>query len=181
MKFICLIFWTIILSANIIFAQQIDKSRQNDAGDWTAFFPVIAGCEREIQPLKQTGKIFEQTANYEHKDYKKYKNKNYFGCGSITLRFEPSSRKTARAKSSILDFPGNMPTKVKGFESYRSSPLCGNDDWIGSTAVYFDENKVLIVSANIGGEKILDFAQNADYKLLRKSVNKIVRGKKLNK
>lgn len=152
----------IILSATAIFAQQTDKSKQSNTTDWSALFPTIAGCGREIQPLKQNGKVFEQTANY-------------FRCGSITLRFEPSARKTAREKSSVLDFPMNVPTKVKDFEAYQSSPLCGNDDWIGSTAVYFDENQVLIVSAYMGGAQILEFAQNADYGLLKKSINKIVR------
>lgn len=181
MKILCLSFSLLIFftgfSRNEIFLQPSIGAKLNQTTDWSALFPEIAGCERIIQPLMQNGEVFEQTVVYERENYKEYKGENYFGCGSITLRFEPSARKLARENSTIADFPLRQPIQIKNFEAYHSSPLCGNDVWTGSTAVYFDEDKVLIVSANIGAEKILDFAQNADYKLLKKLMKKLVRFK----
>lgn len=175
MKFLYSAFWVIILAGTVILAQQTGKTNRNDTADWSALFPVIAGCRRDVRSLKQAGRVFEQTAIYQREGYES--NKNYTPCGSITLRFEPFARKTARKKTDTFFFLTNVPTKVKGFEAYQSSPLCGLDTWRGSTTVYFDEDKALIADANAGGEKILEFTQNADYGWLRKSLNKLVRGK----
>lgn len=181
MKFLCLSFSLLIFftgfSRHEILLQPSIGAKQIQTADWSALFPEIPGCERIIQPLTQNGEVFEQAAIYEREGYKNNKNENYFGCGSIALRFAPSARKSARENSTIADFPLRQPIQIKNFEAYHSSPLCGNDDSRGSTAVYFDEDKVLIVSAYRGAEKILEFAQNADYELLKKSMKKLVKNK----
>jgi len=181
MKFLCFGFFVIVLlgslSVNEVFSQQSIVLGQNQFVDWSALFPEIPNCERFIQPITQSGEIFEQIAVYEREGYQKYKNEqNYFGCGSITLRFAPSARKSARQNFTIINFP-TQKLRVKTFDAYRNSPLCGNDVSIGSTEVYFDEDKVLIARAYVGAHIILDFAQVADYNLMRKSINKFVKDK----
>jgi hypothetical protein len=172
-----------IFSVNAVFAPLPIDAQKNENADWAALFPEIPGCERIIQPITQNGKVFEQTAVYERQNYKEYKgNNNYFGCGSIALRFAPSARKSARINyvNSIQNpiyFPPPQKQTVKSFDAYSNSPLCGNDIWVGSTSVYFDEDKVLMVSAYMGAGNILEFAKNADYELLRKSIDKFVKSK----
>lgn len=172
-------FWFLtvfIFSANAVFAQN------SETADWSNLFPEIAGCVRIIEPLKQNGKIFEQTAIYERLDFETRKDKdpNYFGCGSITLRFEPAARKSASINyTNLVNFPIYFPPQkqiVKNFDAYSRSPQCGNDSWIGSTDVYFDKDMVLTVSENMGGG-ILEFAESADYKLLKKTIGKFVKNK----
>lgn len=114
---------------------------------------------------------------YERENYKNNRNENYFGCGSITLRFEPSARKKVRQSFAISDSPLRQQFQIKGFDAYSESALCGNDEWRGSTTVYFDEDKVLIVSAYTGADKILDYSRSADYELMRKSMNKLIKNK----
>lgn len=158
------------------FSQQVNIVKQGE--DWSALFPEIPNCERIIQPITQKGEIFEQTAVYERQGYQKYKNEqNYFRCGSITIRFAPSARKSARKNFTIINFPMTRKFQVKTFEAYRNTPRCGNDVSIGSTEVYFDEDKVLSVSAYIGAQAILDFALNADYELMKKSMSKLIKSK----
>ena len=188
MKFLHLLLWVTlfcgILSVGETFAQQSVKSKPAQATDWSALFPDIPGCVRIIQPLAQNGKTFEQLAIYERQDFETRKDKdpNYFGCGSITLRFEPSARKSASINhTNLVNFPIYMPpqkSKVKTFDAYSSSPQCGNDIWVGSTDVYFDKDMVLTVSANLGATSILEFAENADYKFLKKSIAKFVKNRK---
>ena len=60
------------------------------------------------------------------------------------------------------------------YEAYKNSPQCGNDDWQGSIEVVFDKDKSLSVSANRGSNLILDFANNADYESLKKSMNRFM-------
>lgn len=163
------------LSVNEAFSQQLIVARQNQIADWSALFPEIPNCERVIQPLTLNGEIFQQVAMYERENYKNNKNENYFGCGSITLRFELSARKTARQSFAISVSPLRQQFQIKGFDAYSESALCGNDDWKGSTTVYFDEDKVLILSAYTGAEKILEFAKNVDYELIKKSMDKFVK------
>lgn len=181
MKILCLSFSLLIFftgfRSNEVLLQPSIGAKNYQTEDWLALFPEIPNCERVIQPLTQNGEVFEQTAIYERENYKEYKGENYFGCGSITLRFEPSAGKTALENSTIADFPFRQPIRINNFEAYRSSPLCGNDESSGSTSVYFDEDKVLIVSAFVGAEKILEFAQNANYELMKKSMNKLVKNK----
>jgi hypothetical protein len=181
MKFIYLGFWVIILwgslSIDKSFSQQSIDVKQNQTGDWSELFPEIPGCKREIQPIKQTGEIWEQVAGYERENYKNNRGENYFGCGSITLRFEPSARKTAQKGSDFIDFPFRQWLQIKNFYAYQVSPMCGNDFWIGAATVYFDKDKILTASANMGVEKILEFARNADYELMKKSMNKLVKNK----
>ena len=92
------------------------------------------------------------------------------------LIFEPAARKTAREnfKRSELSLL-TQQIKIKNFDAYQNSPLCGNDNWIGSTSVYFDKDKVLIAEAYRGAAQILEFAQNADYELLKMTVDKLVK------
>jgi len=182
MKFLCFSFWAIVLlgslSLNEAFSQQSIVARQNQIADWSALFPEIPNCERVIQPLTLKDKVFEQVAKYERENYKNNRSENYYGCGSITLRFEPSARKSARENSKrAAYFLFGQIFQINKFDAYSQSPQCGNDDWRGSTTVYFDEDKVLIVSAYIGAEKILDYAQSADYELMRKSMNKLIKNK----
>lgn len=178
MKFLYFNFLLFFLFAGLsveIFSRQSIVAKQDE--DWSAIFPEIPNCERSIQPITRNGEVFEQTATYEPKGYKYDVNQGYFGCGSITLRFAPSAGKSARENSDFINFPLRQQFQIKNFEAYRESPQCGNDNWRGSTTVYFDKDKVLIVSAFVGAEKILDFAQNADYELMKKSMNKLVKNK----
>lgn len=154
-----------------------DEVFSQRATDLSVLFPEFPGCDRVLEPIKRTDKSYEQTAVYERGSQQDRGNPNYFGCGSITFRFEPSARKTARENSSILDFPSRVPVKVNNFDAYRGSPLCGNDIWIGSTQVYFDDDKSLTVSAFMGADAILEFAQNADYLMLKKAMNKLAKVK----
>ncbi len=174
LSFSLLIFFTGLCKDELLLQPSIG-AKLDQTSDWSALFPEIAGCERVIQPLTQNGEVFKQIAIYERENYKDNQNENYVGCGSIALRFEPSTRKTARENSTIEDFPLRQRLRIKDFDAYHSSPLCGNDDWRGSTSVYFDDDKVLIASANRWTDKILEFAQNADYELMKKSMNKIVK------
>ena len=175
MKSVALVFLLIfIFSANAVFAQ-ISAQRVKEA-DWSALFPEIAGCERVVQPLTQNGEIFEQTAVYETR-INSDENRIYYGCGSITLRFEPSARKSADkiyANSFKLFL---RKGKIKTFDAYTSSPQCGNDEWRGSTSVYFDEDKVLIVSAKRGAGNILDFVETADYELMKATIDNFIKTK----
>jgi hypothetical protein len=41
-------------------------------------------------------------------------------------------------------FPFRQVFQIKSFDAYGKSPRCGNDEWISSTAIYFDKDKVLI-------------------------------------
>lgn len=158
------------------FSQSVAEQFQHE--DWSALFPEIPHCERVIQPLKQKGEIFEQTAVYEREDYQKFKNQpHYFGCGSITIRSASLARKAARENFAVNNFPMTQKFQIKTFEAYRNSPLCGNDISIGSIEVYFDEDKVLIVHAFVRAHKILDFAQNADYDLMKESMNRLINDK----
>lgn len=145
------------------------------ASDLSGFFPEFSGCERVLEPIKRNEKGYEQTAVYQRGSQQERSNPNYFGCGSITFRFEPSARKATRANPSILDFPFRQPFKLKKFDAYSYSPWCGNDMWLGSTQVYFDEDKVLTVSAYVGSHAILEYAQNADYAMLKKTMNKLAK------
>jgi hypothetical protein len=178
MKFIYFGFWVIILlgSLNVdeTFSQQSTDAKQNQSTDWSELFPEIPGCERQIQPIKQNSEVWDQAAVYERENYKNNQSENYFGCGSITLRFEPLARETARKSPDFIDFPLRQSLKIKNFYAYQVSPMCGNDFWMGATTVYFDKDKILTVSANMGAEKILEFARNADYELMKKSMNKLV-------
>lgn len=180
MKLLYFSFFLIILLASFSvegFSQQSNLARHNETTDWSALFPKIPNCERIIQPLTQNGEVLEQVAIYEREGYKNNQSVNYFGCGSITLRFEPSARKAARENSKRVDFFPRQIFQIKNFDAYQDSPQCGNDVWIGSTTIYFDKDKVLIVSAYGGAEKILEFAQNADYELMKKLMNKLVKNK----
>jgi hypothetical protein len=156
-----------------VFSQ--NSAKQIQAADWSDLFPEIPNCDRTIQPISRNGEVVEQTANYDWANYKGEKNQYYYGCGSITLRYAPNARQSARESSSTLNFPMNVPIRVKTFEAYQSSPMCGNDNWLGSTAVYFDENMALFVTANLNAYKIIEFAQEVDYKLLKKRLNKLAR------
>ncbi len=93
MKFLYLSFWLVVLlgSLNVkeVFSQKSTNGKQIQIADWSGLFPEIPNCEREIQPIKQNGEVLEQVAIYERENYKNNKGENYFGCGSITLRFEP--------------------------------------------------------------------------------------------
>ena len=172
-----------ILSVGETFSQPPVKSKPSPDADWSALFPEIPNCLRIIEPLTRNGKIFEQRAVYERPNYQtdKGKNPNYFGCGSIALSFKPSARKLAETNyMNITLEPFFIPPqklKMRNFDAYGDSPLCGNDIWIGSTTVYFAENMSLSVSANMGGTAILEFAENADYKLLKKKIAKFVKSK----
>lgn len=180
MKFLCLIFSLLILFTNFrgneMFTHSSINAKQNRNTDWSELFPEIPNCERVIQPLTQNNEVFEQIAVYEREGYKNNKNENYFGCGSITLRFEPFARKKAREDFKRSDYlPFRQVFRIKELDAYSESPQCGNDVWMGSTAIYFDEDKALILSAYLGADKILKFAQSADYLLIEKSMNKLVK------
>ena len=104
-------------SVNEAFFQQSIVARQNQSADWAALFPEIPNCELVIQPLTLNGGVFEQVAMYERENYKNNKNENYFRCGSITLRFEPLARKTARQNFAVSVSPLRRQFQIKGFDA----------------------------------------------------------------
>lgn len=167
MKILMFGFLTIfIFSANAVFAQKSEMK------DWSDLFPEIAGCERNVQPLTKNGEIYEQTAVYQPFEEKGNKSSGFWGCGEITLRFEPSAGRTAsEAFSKEPSNPFNKKLKVKNFDAYRSSPFCGNDIWRETIRVFFDEDKVLIIKAKKGVGSILRFVETADYELLKKAID----------
>lgn len=170
MKFFTLIAAMLLLSIPVLPQRLADKK---SADDWSGLFPEIPGCEKIVQPLRRQGKVIEQTADYERENYRNLRNNpdypNYFGCGSITLRLEPSARqKASKVDTSMTGAFPPQPTTVKGFFALRDGPQCGNDVWVGSTAVYFDTDKVLIVSSYIGADKITEFSETADYRTISK-------------
>jgi hypothetical protein len=181
--FLCLAVFCGIFSAGETFAQQSLSSKAEQIADWSALFPEIPGCVRIVQPITQNVKIIEQTAIYEQKDFetRKGKDPNYFDCGSISLRFEPSARRSASINyANLVNFPIYFPpqkSKVKSFDAYTESPMCGNDNWLGTTDVYFDKDMVLTVSVNLGGAGLSDFIENADYKRLKKAIGRFVKSK----
>lgn len=184
MKFLQVAFLTIIVLGSLTFTEAIPRQsivvKQNKVADWSELFPEIPNCERVIQPLTHKGEIFEQIAIYEQENYKNYKGDNYLSCGSITLRFEPSAKKSAQATAANSDlgyFPFRQPLQIKNFYAYQVSPMCGNDDSIGVSTVFFDKDKILIVQANTWAKTIMDFAQTADYEVLKKSINKTVKAR----
>lgn len=152
-----------------------DEVFSQRATDLSVLFPEFPGCERVLEPIKRTDKSYEQTAVYERGSQQDRSNPNYLRCGSITLRFEPAARKSARENPSILDSQFRQPFKLKKFDAYSDSPWCGNDVWVGSTQVYFDADKSLTVSAYMGADAILEFAQNANYLMLKKAMNKLAK------
>lgn len=164
------------LSVNEAFSQQSTEAKQNQIADWSQMFPEIPNCERVIQPITRKSEVLEQVAIYKWANAENNGNENYGGCGLITLRFEPSARESARKDSDIV-LPPRRQFKIKTFDAYGDSPLCGNDIWAGSITVFFDKDKVLIVSANRGATQILGFARNADYELMKKSMDELVKNK----
>lgn len=143
--------------------------------DWSSLFPEIPNCVREIQPITQHGKTITQSANYYQKSQLENEKKpSYAGCGSISFWVQPSARKSARERSKT-SFPSFLPFKIKNFDAYGDGPSCGVDFWLGSIEVYFDKDKVLRVSANHGAKPIMDFANDADYDLIKRSMNKLVK------
>jgi hypothetical protein len=140
--------------------------------DWISALPEIPGCERVIGAMKRTGTNVEQTVSYERGvPARRTEDPNYVGCGSVTIRVEPNARKNAKALGKAIGF-GPHPSIVRGFFALRDGPLCGNDSWLGSTSVFFDKDKVLIVSANQGAEVLLDFAEKVDYSELKRELNR---------
>jgi hypothetical protein len=145
---------------------------QSQTVDWSELFPEISGCERMIQPLTRSGEVIEQIAVYNREDDKNYK------CGAIILRIAPKSRQSAAKIYKTFGFSlFKRKITVKDFVAYTASPQCGNDDWQGSTTVYFDEDKSLIVSAQRGTNRILEFPETADYALMKKSMDELVKNK----
>lgn len=160
------------------FSQLSVNSQSTQITDWAVLFPEIPNCEQVIQALTRNNNVFEQTVIYEWKGYPKNKNENYVSCGTITLRSAHSARKEALQNFRLYDSPTNQRVKIRGFDAFRDGPMCGNDVWIGSTSVYFDDDKLLIVSAYGSAGAILEFAQNADYELIKNSMNKIIKKSK---
>jgi len=167
-----ILLFSVSLSCEQTPAQATIVMQKSQTADWAALFPEISGCKRTIQPLTQNGEVFEQTAIYEREDFENYK------CGSITLRFAPRARQAAAENFKMNNFSlFRRKTKINDFEAYTVSPQCGNDDWRGSTTVYFDENKVLIVSAYRWSGGISGFPQTADYALMKKLMDALVKNK----
>jgi hypothetical protein len=153
------------LSASVVAQKLVDGT-----DDWTGAFPEVPGCVRVIGPMNRTGKTVEQTANYE-RGLSRSKDPNYVSCGSVTLRLEPNARRNAQAYGKAIGF-GPYPSVVKGFFALRDGPLCGNDSWLGSTSVFFDKDKVVIVSANQGAEALFTFLESVDFPQLRNQMSK---------
>lgn len=126
--------------------------------DWSNLFPQIERCVRKIGPMGYSGKMIQQEASYLYPG-----GSNSPWCGTITLRFEPGARKSRENKWAEY-FPTEK-IKVRGFDAWRNSPLCGNDDSGASLEVYFAEDRVLIVG---GIPAILAHVEYADYAMLKR-------------
>lgn len=159
-----------LFATNAVFAPVSVVRQQFEAEDWSALFPEIAGCRRVVEPLSRNGAVVGQTA-----DYRSTGSDEPYSCGAIALSFEPGARKAARARFAKNAEPTVSESRLKNFDAYRSSPLCGNDDSLGSIRVYFDEDKAIVVSARKGSENLMSFAENADYELLKKTIERFVR------
>jgi hypothetical protein len=156
-------------------AQRSTVMDRSPAADWSALFPEIAGCERSIRPLSRTGEIFEQTAVYRRAGFKNAQNENYLPCGSIALRVMPGARKAAAENfKQLLPVPFRRKTMIGSFDAYSVSPLCGNDNRMGSLTVYFDADKALIVDAYRGAGSLWSFSRTADFEGLKKSMDELV-------
>jgi hypothetical protein len=148
----------------------------NEKSSLLAQFPQIPGCERDITSLSTENRGLEYTVTYERIGTSiDRKDPNYFGCGSISVRVAPGIRKEALQNIAMFGFLTSQLIKINGFDAVQTSPLCGNDPWIGSYSVYFNEDKVLIVSANVPNYEILKYASNADYKSLKSALNEAVK------
>src|SRR6202008_2957948 len=101
-----------------------------------------------VQPIQRSGEAFEQTAIYERVGYKNNQGPHYFGCGSITLQRQPDAIRLAEQRGKEEHMPFVQRFTVRGFLAFRWVPQCGNDVSLGSTTVHFDDDKILIVSAN---------------------------------
>jgi hypothetical protein len=127
--------------------------------DWTELFPEIPGCVRNIQPMIRINDTVEQTAVYKVGDE---------SCGSVAFRREPGLFPAKRKLYTTCDaFPSTW-IKFRGYATFQESPLCGNDEWIGSLEIFFEKDKAMTVSASRWGLSIMEFAQKQDFKKLGK-------------
>ncbi len=163
-------------STNAVFAPLRVAAQKSEDIDWSELFPEFPGCQRTIQPLVRTGETSYQTAVYKPQNPEKFNPPTYYGCGTIALRYAPGERKTETANfKPQLENPFFRKRKIKSFDAYTVTPLCGNDDSSGSTRVYFDEDKVLIISAMRGAGNLLEFAETADYDRLKSAIDEFVK------
>jgi len=154
----------------------VEMSEMLKTDDWSKFFPDIPNCDRTTEPLVQRGNAIEQVAKYRLRGYENSDDQESAQCGSITLRIEPNARHIARAN--FMTAAPSMFARAFSIgksDAYSQWAQCGNDPSLGSTAVYFDDDKLLEVSAFRNGASILDFAQNADYEAIRSSMNEFVK------
>ena len=128
--------------------------------DWSELFPEIPGCARAIRAMVRSDTAVEQTADYG-------------GCGTMTLRREKDLLiKKRKLYTPSYSFPSGW-IKVHGYEAFRQSPLCGNDEWIGSLEIFFEKDKTLNLSGyHHGGTAIMEFSEKADYGNFRQVMNK---------
>lgn len=166
----------LIILIVFIFPIAAVKAQENKTNDWANLFPEIADCERIIQPLTQNGKVFEQTAVYKPANGEQ--NQIFPGCGSITLQVQPSLKKSADANyATQIGSPFTKKLKIKDFDAYSVTPICGNDDSRETLYIYFDKDKALIINAKRGFGNILEFAESADYELMKKSLSRFIENK----
>ena len=112
--------------------------------------------------LIYVGKAVEQTALYKTDDRE---------CGAITLRREPDLLAAKRERFASYAFPSTW-IKMRGYDTFQGTPLCGNDPWIGTLEVFFDKDKSLAVGAHRWNPSIMEFAQKADFASLKEMMNK---------
>jgi hypothetical protein len=173
-----------LLGVILILAGSVLGQAQARAGlkdDWSAFFPEFKNCERTVNPIAINGDVIEQTADYEFPGRRDRTDPNYFPCGSISLRMAPRSLKPMLAQDDIPFLPTSQKGIVRGYTAIHHSPLCGNDPWLGSLEVYFDDDKVLTVSASVGAAEILELAETAGYRAMKVSMDRLRRSHRTRK
>ena len=130
--------------------------------DLMSAFPEINGCERKVYPLERSGTGFSQSAYYTG---------SQAFCGSITIMVAPGLLATRRTE---MDSVLSRRFKVRGFDAWYTTPLCGTPPTGGdSVDVYFATDAVLMVNGETADrEGILTYPERADYRLLRRVVNR---------
>ena len=160
----------IILMAMMAASAFSGQAGKRDLSHW---FPQFSGCERVLQPIVRDSAVWEQTAVYERAGFRKGKDVNYFGCGSITVRREANALKLAEERLEYPNFPLFQKLSVRGYPAFQHVPWCGNDVSLGSTSVFFDPDKVITVHVYQGAEPLAVFLETTDYEVLRKAVSRV--------
>lgn len=129
--------------------------------DVDELFPEIVGCVKVVDRVRRADGFAAQSATYHWIGDEKMRNDpNYTPCGSIEFRVQKNSRKI-RADRWVDYFPAQS-LRIRGYDAWRNSPLCGNDPWIGSIEIFLSDDEAIVLSATHSSPSILSFADTAD-------------------